>query len=142
MKTWQEPDLLPRRRVIDVGITVVVVTAAGVLSAWLLAGHFHASLGGQPYAGQAAAGQPEEVAAMETSLFEERDQGPPPPTESYESLQRYGWVDEDAGLVRIPIGRAMEIYVERHRNATLGAGGVDAGDDPGPGDDAGLGVEQ
>lgn len=122
MRARQEPDIVPGRRIIDVGITTIVVTAAGVLSAWLLAGHFHGELGGQPYVGQAAEGQPGEVAAMETTLFEERDDRPPPPTEAYESLQRYGWVDRDAGVVRIPIGRAMEVYVERHRNAAPDAG--------------------
>jgi hypothetical protein len=30
-----------------------------------------------------------------------------------ESLRSYGWVDKEAGIVRIPITRAMELLVER-----------------------------
>ncbi|MCZ2075449.1 MAG: hypothetical protein HUU41_20355 [Bryobacteraceae bacterium] len=38
-------------------------------------------------------------------------------------LNRYGWVDRSAGVVRIPIDRAMEIVAERGIPKTLGAGG-------------------
>jgi hypothetical protein len=30
------------------------------------------------------------------------------------ALEGYGWVDRDGGVVRIPIERAMRLYVERH----------------------------
>lgn len=33
---------------------------------------------------------------------------------SAEGLHRYGWVDQDAGVVHIPIERAMDLYVRRH----------------------------
>ena len=33
---------------------------------------------------------------------------------SEQGLDRYEWVDREAGIVRIPIERAMELYVQRH----------------------------
>ena len=30
-----------------------------------------------------------------------------------ESLRSYGWVNKEAGIVRIPIARAMELLAER-----------------------------
>ena len=35
---------------------------------------------------------------------------------SAQGLHRYGWVDQDAGVVHIPIERAMEIYARRYGN--------------------------
>ena len=32
-----------------------------------------------------------------------------------ERLIGYGWVDQERGIVRIPIDRAVELHVERHR---------------------------
>jgi hypothetical protein len=50
---------------------------------------------------------------METFTFTARDQG----RESRDAAERwlgsYGWVDRDAGVVHIPIERAMELYLER-----------------------------
>ncbi len=33
---------------------------------------------------------------------------------SEQGLHRYGWVDQEAGVVHIPIERAMALYVRRH----------------------------
>lgn len=33
---------------------------------------------------------------------------------SKEGLNGYGWIDREAGIVRIPIERAMDLYVQRH----------------------------
>ncbi len=38
--------------------------------------------------------------------------------EEREILDHYAWVDEPAGVVRIPISRAMVLYVERQRTGT------------------------
>jgi hypothetical protein len=43
-----------------------------------------------------------------------------------EQLHSYRWVDERAGVVAIPIERAMKLVVEEHARATSGAGGAQA----------------
>lgn len=35
-------------------------------------------------------------------------------------LNSYGWVDREAGIVRVPIERAMELLVERERHKAEG----------------------
>ena len=41
---------------------------------------------------------------------------------SEQGLHEYGWVDQQAGIVHLPIERALELYVRRH--------GEDAGGEP------------
>ena len=69
---------------------------------------------------------------------------PPPPrlqTEPFETikdlrraeqrmLDRYQWVDRNAGIVRIPVDRAMEIVAERGLPHRGGASAGDEGDAP------------
>lgn len=43
-----------------------------------------------------------------------------------QSLNSYGWVDQKAGVVRIPIDRAMQLIAQRGLPATPKAGGVPA----------------
>jgi hypothetical protein len=43
--------------------------------------------------------------------------------EAQRSLQTYGWVDEDKGIVRIPIDEAMRLLVERSPSAPAGPQG-------------------
>ena len=41
-----------------------------------------------------------------------------------QTLNSYGWVDEKAGVVRIPIGRAMELIAQRGLSTTPKAGTI------------------
>jgi hypothetical protein len=43
-----------------------------------------------------------------------------------ERLERYGWTDKEAGVVHIPIERAMEVTIERGLPTRAGAPGVTA----------------
>jgi hypothetical protein len=38
-------------------------------------------------------------------------------------LDEYGWIDQRAGIVRIPIGRAMELVADEHKTPTGSSGG-------------------
>lgn len=38
-----------------------------------------------------------------------------------DALDRYAWVDREAGIARVPIERAMQILVEQHRATTAPA---------------------
>lgn len=54
-------------------------------------------------------------------------------------LEEYSWIDEEAGVARIPIEQAMELVVERGFMITPGAPGV-AGT-PGPGETEGAAAQ-
>jgi hypothetical protein len=60
---------------------------------------------------------PEEVNQIELVLFLDRAPGLEERALEQTQLRSYGWVDRGAGLVRIPIDRAMQLYIERYREA-------------------------
>ncbi|MCS6926547.1 MAG: hypothetical protein NZ578_11670 [Candidatus Binatia bacterium] len=92
------------------GLAVLVVVSA-LLMAWLF-GYF---------------GERQVRQEAPTSLFREERQPPPAPRLQVDPpadlrrlraaedavLQSYGWVDRDAGIVRIPIDRAIALLAER-----------------------------
>jgi hypothetical protein len=64
--------------------------------------------------------------------------------EAERALEGYGWVDEDKGIVRIPIEEAMRLLVEREQAGAPGpsaapAPGAAAGASPGPSPSGGQG---
>ena len=118
MKSTQEEDRVPGKRVMTVLVGVLVITAAFVLTAWLWADCRVAELGGGP--GPVAAPVekmqqvPEGVKDMmvlydePAPVYEQRDK-------KIRRLHGYGWVERDAGLIHIPIERAMELSLRERR---------------------------
>jgi hypothetical protein len=108
----QEPDVVPRRPILVVLAAFVAITAACVWIVWAMQSCQLGELRGDAPA-EPSRPVPPEVSAMETFTFTARDQG----RESRDAAERwlgsYGWVDRDAGVVHIPIERAMELYLER-----------------------------
>jgi hypothetical protein len=39
-------------------------------------------------------------------------------------LEDYGWADQQAGTVRVPVSRAMQLYLQKHGGAQQGAAGA------------------
>jgi hypothetical protein len=132
MKVIQEPDRVPGNRVLAALAGVVVFTIAGVLAAYLIADRRATELANAPRVvpylapapqatPAAVPGQmPEEINQIEQVLFVDRAPGLEERRAERAMLGRYGWVDRQAGLVRIPIERAMELYVQQRaaRRAT------------------------
>ena len=114
MKVVQEEDLVPGKRIMAVLAAVLVITAGGVLSAWLIGDCRSEDLGPGPVATplEGMTKIPEEVNAMELVLFDE-----PAPAYVQRALEEqrmrtYGWVSREAGVIHIPIERAMELYLD------------------------------
>lgn len=136
MKVTQETDRIPGKRIAVVLGCAAVIIVLGSLAAFLLAGWRSAQLAdvhsGVTYfeplpqvAPATAFGQvPEEVNHIEQVLFANRAPGLEDRAFEQTLLGTYGWVDREARLVRIPIDRAMELYVQQARAPRPGAGEV------------------
>jgi hypothetical protein len=102
----QEPDVVSSRAVLAVLAGTLAATAVGVAVAWLLARD-------GPAGGASEPGHPSEVSAMETTPFAIRAQGLEDRARASGWLASYGWIDRRAGLVHIPIERAIDLYIQR-----------------------------
>ena len=69
--------------------------------------------GAPPAPGTVPGHLPEEVNQVEQVLFSDRAPGLEERAYEHTLLRSYGWVNRDARLVRIPIDRAIELYVQR-----------------------------
>lgn len=112
------PEALPR------GFVLGVLAAAGILSvllcvaAYLLLRLREGQLRPSRSFPEAQLPAPHEVSNVLAAPFEV-----PEPMASLKERQRtlvgrYGWVDRDKRIVRIPVRRAMELLVRRSGNAT------------------------
>jgi hypothetical protein len=102
---------LGRRPLFGVVIGVILAVAGAVAVAAWLGASWREDLGGEPYSGGATLGQPREVEGTPMSLFSDPD--PPEATTAADQLSSYGWVDEERGIVRVPIDVAIDLYLER-----------------------------
>lgn len=113
MTRWEhEPDVVSSRAVLLVMGGSLVAVLVSVAVARMLSGDAPgprtAAEPGEPI------GVPPEVNAMETEPFAVRAQGIEEHRQSERVLESYGWVDREAGIVHIPIERAIDLYLERH----------------------------
>lgn len=136
MRVTQEDDRIPGKPILVVLGFAVVMIIVGSLAAFLIAEWRSAQLadvrGGVMYfeplpraALAAVPGQvPEEVNRIEQVLFDERAPGLEERASEQKVLGTYGWVDREARLVRIPIDRAIQLYVQQYRVLQPGEGEV------------------
>ena len=112
MKPIQEPDVVERGPVILTGTLIVAFTAIGVLCAGELQSCTHEARGGRPLTGSAELDPPDEIGAIEMGRFVEH-RAVSTRRLRVPALEEYQWADREAGLVRIPIRRAMEAVIDR-----------------------------
>lgn len=112
-----EEDVLPRRTVLAVMAVTVLITLAGLGWAWHLMRERSATLAPPRVATEHPPSEtrPLPPAKIETSLFDQVDRYRNLTEHGRQVLSTYGWVEQDKGIVRIPIERAMELYVEGSR---------------------------
>lgn len=111
----QEGDVLPRKKVLIVAAALIVLSAAGVLVAYLL---LAAWAGTEATRRAQITLEPLRRATRELplQLYEERaEAAPPPPSADWQALQRFGWVDRERRVVHIPISVAMKLYLDQLR---------------------------
>jgi hypothetical protein len=125
MNVTQEDDRVPGTQILMVLGALTVILLLGALAAFLIAewrsaqlAHVHGDgIHIEPQAALATIpGQvPEEINQVEQVLFDERAPGLEDRAFEQKLLGTYGWVDREARVVRIPIGRAIELYLEQSR---------------------------
>jgi hypothetical protein len=107
----QAADHLPQRRLVAVGAASVVILLVAIAAAGLLLRV------DRPDHGRATAPlparAPDEIGHVEQSLVESTRRGLDLQDRQRAALGRYGWVDRDAGIARIPIERAIDLTLER-----------------------------
>ncbi len=109
MRVTQEPEGLHPQRVALGGLVLGVLSAVSIGVAWFVL---------TPTPGALERGSPRpaatfgEPAHIETSLFSPGTM-PSSQTAARVRLGQYGWVNRAAGVVHVPIERAMELYLHQ-----------------------------
>jgi hypothetical protein len=115
----QEPDVVPVGRVLRIGIWGIVVTLVAIgLSAVFL----RQNLARVPAPAEHTArltNEKRNVGILELSLFWVRGERPDGPAQQLKAdkeaqLRSYGWVDEKAGIIRIPIDKAYDRVIDSY----------------------------
>ena len=140
MNVTQESDRVPGKGILVAAACLIAISAIGVVAAYFISEHSSAELarerrqplyvddgpgpaprpipaptpGAPPAPGAIPGHVPEEVNHIEQVLFSERAPGLEERASEHTLLRSYGWVNRDARLVRIPIDRAIELYVQRN----------------------------
>lgn len=115
----QAPDRVATRAVVIVAVLVVLVTVlASLVPAWILERRGELALDAPRRAADAPVA-PREIDLLDQTLLEGREATTPSSREKQRAhLERYGWVERDAGRVHIPIERAMDLVVREHADGT------------------------
>ena len=105
----QEPDRVAIRRLLLISGLALLVALAGVLAAAQMLHHSSA-----PPSPQARRSEIR-PSSLEQGSFEGAERGLELRAAQKKRLREYGWVDRGAGMVRIPIERAMELRIQEQR---------------------------
>jgi len=105
-----EEERLPQGRLLAAGAAVLLVSALAVWRADAILRDQTRSLrpGGEAPAPRAGA---EEIGLVEQRMYELGRRGERRRREQLQQLGSYGWVDRDAGVIHIPVTRAMDEVV-------------------------------
>lgn len=113
----QEEDRISSRTIVLVGVGSLVIFFLAGLSA---VGFLHArEVEHGPVAIPLEAGQ-SKIGIVEQGLFDLAVRGQVEREKQRAVLNSYGWLDERAGIVHIPIDRAMELVAQGARPSPLG----------------------
>jgi len=103
----QEQDELPRRTILGIAGASIAITLVSLFVARAMLG------GGSKTGANESAGAPQTIGTVEQTLVNASRRGLDLRAEQQKQLQRYGWVDRDAGIATIPIDRAMDLVVRQ-----------------------------
>ena len=110
-KFLQEPDRVPTRRLASIGLAGLLVFSVGAIWATSVQRAATGSVRSDTAPRPALAGQPE-IGMVYQQRFAESIAAAKN-DEARRRLESAGWVDRDAGVVRIPIEQAMDIVAQR-----------------------------
>jgi len=114
----QEREVVANRSIVRTAVVAALVIVAAVLVSTRLLRDETARLPAAPTVTPAAA--PRAIGVIEQTLLSRPGGGLLQREREEAALRRYAWVDEAHERVRIPIDRAISLYVERHAASDAG----------------------
>jgi len=123
----QEEDRIAARPILAVGIGSLVIF---FLASFVTIGYLRIREGDRPPLPVPAEMGQSKIGLVEQQLFELATRGERDRQARLERLGSYGWVDRDAGLVHLPIERAMELVAQGVRPPGSAGGGTTPGGQP------------
>jgi hypothetical protein len=105
----QEPEHVPGGRLASIGVISIAIGVGAVLVALAIE---HATTR-HPWEYSSVPALPQR-GIVEHSLFSDPGRGATDVRARREELARWSWADRRAGLARMPIDRAIDLYVSRH----------------------------
>jgi hypothetical protein len=109
-RVTQERDALPGRPIVTIALaaTAIAIVAVGFATSLL------ENAGRRAPGAKVVRGPMAEQGVVEQSLLERSDRGLELRRRAEAQLSSYGWVDESHRTARIPIERAIDLYVSAH----------------------------
>lgn len=123
----QEEDRIAPRPIVAVGIASLVVF---FLASWVTIAYLRVKQGDRPPLPVAPELGQSKIALVEQTPFDLVDRGERAREASRRRLESYGWVDRPAGVVHLPIERAMELVAGGARPRASGPGAAAPGGQP------------
>jgi hypothetical protein len=112
-----EEDRISSLPIVAVGVGSLVVF---FLASWVTLGYLRGQEAARPAPPLPADLGSSKIGLVEQQLFELADRGERDRAARRERLGSYGWVDRKAGIVHLPIERAMELSLQGVRPPTTG----------------------
>jgi len=116
-----EDDRVPSIRILAVGIGALVIF---FLASFVTLSYLRVREGERPLLPVPPELGQSKIGLVEQQLFESATRGERDRAARKERLRSYGWVDRKAGVVRIPIERAMELTAQGVRPRAGAPGGT------------------
>jgi hypothetical protein len=110
----QEDDRIGGRRVaVTAVVSVAVIFASIAVAGWMM--HETTRSLGREHVVQQTRRAPREIGIVDQTLIEHEAYGQTLRASQRRALDRYEWVDRRAGIVNIPVDRAIDLVVEQER---------------------------
>ncbi len=107
-----EEDRVPTLRLAAIGIgALVLFVGASLTSVWVMDAQIREALPDGPPAMPSELGK-QKIGIVEQQLFENATRWTDERDAQRRKLESYGWVDRKAGVVHIPVDRAMDLVVQ------------------------------
>jgi hypothetical protein len=123
----QEEDRIPQIPIIAVGVASLVIF---FLASFVTIGYLRIREGDRPPLPVPAELGQSKIGLVEQQLFDLSTRGERDRQARMDRLGSYGWVDRRAGIVHLPIERAMELAAQGVRPPGAAAGGATSGGQP------------
>jgi hypothetical protein len=123
----QEEDRIPQIPIIVVGVASLVIF---FLASFVTIGYLRVREGDRPPLPVPVELGQSKIGLVEQQLFELSTRGERDRQARMERLGSYGWVDRRAGVVHLPIERAMELSAQGVRPPGAAVGGATSGGQP------------